>query len=434
MNFGMTDPHTTDFSLLESRTPAQIAEGRDCPSIQSAFATARAARLPVTLRGAGHSCNGLSLSDNGLLLRIFGDAPPIEWESDETLIAPAAASWNDVERAANARGRAVAVLPDYLDLSVGGTLSVGGYGVRSIIHGSQVDLVLRLRLVTPDGRVHDCSRDQDPDLFRFALAGVGGLGAIESAAVRTIPLRRTMRLFAYRHPSFCALAASLDPILAGDRPPPDAFLGAWLRLGPPAAHGILSEYGLDEDPDGAVSPGALPAARPAAVETIHLYPFWSHARRAALIDSLDGHHRLWADWIFPAQSLPAFAQFLDEQMRDPAFSATLRVAYLLGIGRPAGKIDLPFEAASGLPGDGLRFGIGLYHFVRTGDGAAIEQAHRSLDVFSAFALARGARPYLYGRHALPAEARRRLYGPTLLALAALRARHDPDSRLHHPLL
>ena len=35
--------------------------------------------------------------------------------------------------------------------SSGGTLSVGGYGVDSIVRGAQVDQVTRLRLILPDG-------------------------------------------------------------------------------------------------------------------------------------------------------------------------------------------------------------------------------------------------------------------------------------------
>ena len=44
------------------------------------------------------------------------------------------------------------MLTDYLELSVGGTLAVGGVGATSIEPGVQSDHVLELEVVTGEGR------------------------------------------------------------------------------------------------------------------------------------------------------------------------------------------------------------------------------------------------------------------------------------------
>jgi cytokinin dehydrogenase len=57
------------------------------------------------------------------------------------------------------------VLADYLRLSVGGTLTVGGVGAMTARHGLQADNVLELDVVTGRGDLLTCSPERHPDLF-----------------------------------------------------------------------------------------------------------------------------------------------------------------------------------------------------------------------------------------------------------------------------
>ena len=64
----------------------------------------------------------------------------------------AGATWRAVLGATLARGLTPPVLTNYLGLSVGGTLAVGGIGGTSSRYGMQTDNVLALDVVTGDGR------------------------------------------------------------------------------------------------------------------------------------------------------------------------------------------------------------------------------------------------------------------------------------------
>ena len=55
------------------------------------------------------------------------------------------------------RGLTPPVLTDYLNLSVGGTLAVGGVGATTPRYGLQSDNVLEIDVVTGRGEVLTCS-------------------------------------------------------------------------------------------------------------------------------------------------------------------------------------------------------------------------------------------------------------------------------------
>ncbi|NNE77710.1 MAG: FAD-binding oxidoreductase, partial [Pricia sp.] len=72
-----------------------------------------------------------------------------------------------------------------------------GVGYLTKAHGASSDNILKVTLVTEDGKVHMCSREQEPDLF-FAVRGAApNLGVVTEIKVQ-----------AYMHPdAFCTLCA-----------------------------------------------------------------------------------------------------------------------------------------------------------------------------------------------------------------------------------
>src|SRR5437588_9356342 len=79
------------------------------------------------------------------------------------------------------------VLTDYLELTVGGTLSAGGIGGTSHRHGPQVDHVRELEVVTGTGEIVTCSPASNTAVFSGALAGYGQAGIITRATIPLIP-------------------------------------------------------------------------------------------------------------------------------------------------------------------------------------------------------------------------------------------------------
>ena len=101
--------------------------------------------------------------------------------------AQAGATWGDVATHAQARGLVPPLVPDFPDLSVGGTLSVGGIGPESFRLGTLADSALELYVVTGAGEFITCSEQRHQDLFHGVLAGLGQLAIIVSARLRLVP-------------------------------------------------------------------------------------------------------------------------------------------------------------------------------------------------------------------------------------------------------
>ena len=77
-----------------------------------------------------------------------------------------------------AQRRTPPVLTKYLGMTVGGTLSAGGFGITTHRYGAQVDQVRELEVVTGEANVVRCSEREQRALFEAALAGQGQCGII----------------------------------------------------------------------------------------------------------------------------------------------------------------------------------------------------------------------------------------------------------------
>ena len=95
--------------------------------------------------------------------------------------------WTELLQESLKRRLTPPVLAEYQEITVGGTLSVGGIGVSSPQYGSQGDSVLELDVVTGDGRLVTCSPASNSDLFNAALGGLGQGGLIVRARVKLVP-------------------------------------------------------------------------------------------------------------------------------------------------------------------------------------------------------------------------------------------------------
>ena len=94
------------------------------------------------------------------------------------------------------------MVPDYLDLSVGGTLVVGGVGSRIWRSGVVADNLLELRVVTGRGEQVSCSPTRNPRLFDAVRAGLGQVAVITGATLPLVPAPRRVRRFLLYYPTW----------------------------------------------------------------------------------------------------------------------------------------------------------------------------------------------------------------------------------------
>ncbi|MEV0218233.1 FAD-binding protein [Streptomyces sp. NPDC050704] len=183
-----------DFGHYMHRRPAAVLRPGSVGDVVAMVRFCNRHGLRVAPRGQGHGTNGQAQVEGGLVIETapLASIGPVGPASADVTVG-AGAKWSDVARATLAHGLTPPVFTDYLELSVGGTLSVGGLGGQSHQHGAQVDNVVELDVVTGAGELLRCSPVRHRDLFFAVLAGLGQCAVVVGATLRLVRAPETVR-------------------------------------------------------------------------------------------------------------------------------------------------------------------------------------------------------------------------------------------------
>ncbi|GAV56943.1 FAD_binding_4 domain-containing protein/Cytokin-bind domain-containing protein [Cephalotus follicularis] len=165
------------FALIRPSSPDDVA--------RVVKAVSRSSNLTVAARGNGHSINGQSMADRGLIvdMRSMGD-DHFEVVGSHCVDVSGGALWEDVlKRCVLEYGLAPRSWTDYLGLTVGGTLSNAGVSGQAFRFGPQTSNVTELEVVTGKGDVLTCTESENSELFFGVLGGLGQFGIITRARV-----------------------------------------------------------------------------------------------------------------------------------------------------------------------------------------------------------------------------------------------------------
>jgi cytokinin dehydrogenase len=185
-----TDPSTLALYAVDigndiHRTPIAVLYPANARDIQKAIRYCRRHRIKVAGRGHGHTTFGQSQVQGGLVIDM-ATLNQIHSIGSNRAVIGAGASWRDLVTAGLGSGVIPPVLTGYINLSIGGTLSVGGIST-SYKEGAQVDHVRELEVVTGKGDIVRCTAKKHDALFQAALAGLGQCGIITQATVDMVP-------------------------------------------------------------------------------------------------------------------------------------------------------------------------------------------------------------------------------------------------------
>ncbi|ONI85324.1 hypothetical protein ALI144C_13560 [Actinosynnema sp. ALI-1.44] len=202
-----------DWGRLVTRPPLAVLRPRTAEDVAAFARFAAEQSCPLVPRAEGHSSAGQAQAAGGFVVDTRALDAVHEIGADRIVVG-AGARWSRVLAETLPRGLTPPVLTDYLELSVGGTLSVGGIGGATQHHGLQVDTVLSLDVVTPDGELVTCSADQHADLFDNVRAGYGKYGIIVSATIRLIPAHTRARRYQLYYDDLSVFLADQRRLLA----------------------------------------------------------------------------------------------------------------------------------------------------------------------------------------------------------------------------
>jgi cytokinin dehydrogenase len=205
-----------DYGHIVHHRPVAVLRPGSARDIQKLVLFANRHRLTVAMRGQGHSTYGQAQARAGVVIDSRTLATIHRVASDHAVV-DAGVQWLDLIKAALAQGRTPPVATDYLGLSIGGTLSVGGIGGASSHHGLLVDNVLSLEVVTGRGALVRCSPTVRPDLFHAVLGGLGQFAMITRATVRLTPAATTARVYHLTYPDLASFLAAQRAAVADRR-------------------------------------------------------------------------------------------------------------------------------------------------------------------------------------------------------------------------
>jgi FAD/FMN-containing dehydrogenase len=147
---------------------------------------ARANHLKISIAGARHSMGGHTIYPGGIVIDML---PFSRMELDATnliLHVQAGARWSDVLEFLNKRGLSVEVMQSNDDFSVGGSISVNCHGWQ-FNHAPIACTVQSFRLMLANGKIVNCSRTDNSELFSLALGGYGLFGIILDVDLHVVP-------------------------------------------------------------------------------------------------------------------------------------------------------------------------------------------------------------------------------------------------------
>ncbi|MDL4816047.1 D-arabinono-1,4-lactone oxidase [Actinomadura opuntiae] len=171
----------------QQAAPHRVATPGSTAEVAAAVRSAASDGLTVRMTGTGHSFTGAAVAE-GVLLR--PDAlTAVRSVDTATGLATVEAGLplHAFNRVLAEHGLALANMGDIQEQTVAGALQTATHGTGRDAAGL-ASQVAALELVLADGSTVTCSRDERPELFDAARAGLGALGVVTAITWKTVPI------------------------------------------------------------------------------------------------------------------------------------------------------------------------------------------------------------------------------------------------------
>jgi cytokinin dehydrogenase len=409
-----------DFGRIVRRTPACVLLPGSERDVATIIRWAGGSGRKIAPQGQRHSVYGRAQARDGIVIDMTRLCAVHQVESDKVAVG-AGTKWSAVLAATLPRGRTPAVLTDYLELSVGGTLVVGGVGSATFRYGMQTDNILELDVVTGKGEAITCSPHSNADLFETVRAGLGQVGAITRATIKLIPAPEKARRYLLTYPDLRTLLMDQRLLAAENRF--DAVQGSILPMPTGWAFRLDAAryFSADKPDDNALLAGLSDDRAAAKLSTV---TYLEYLNRLAALEQL---LRSNGQWFHPH---PWLMTFVGDSSVEAVVSGELDALTPADLGT-FGQITLSAfrrPVATGLlrlPADDLLYAFNL---VRIPTTDAVAEAARLIDANRAiYERVRAAGGTLYPVSALPMSPDdwRRHFGPAWARLRDAKQDFDP---------
>jgi FAD/FMN-containing dehydrogenase len=181
------DEARQSFNGMIDRRPAVIVQPATTEEAAAAVKAARAAGLPVAVRGGGHSVSGAAMADGAVVVDLRRMRSVRVDLGRRLAYAQGGALWEDVDGATVPHALFVPG-GTFVDTGIGGLTLTGGIGFLMGTGGLTCDNIVGATLVTADGSIVTAGEGGDPELLWALRGGGGNFGVVTEFAFGLHPL------------------------------------------------------------------------------------------------------------------------------------------------------------------------------------------------------------------------------------------------------
>lgn len=187
----MAPDTVNDITQLNPIRVARVAEPRLLDEVTALIAGHQG---PISIGGGRFSQGGQTACDGALFIdmRTFNRILRID-EAAREITVETGVTWRQIQEAVDPLGLSPDIMQSFCNFTVGGSLSVNCHG-DYVGFGPVIESVRSIRIVTADGSIRTASRTENSELFRAAIGGYGGVGAIVEATLELAENARLERL------------------------------------------------------------------------------------------------------------------------------------------------------------------------------------------------------------------------------------------------
>jgi FAD/FMN-containing dehydrogenase len=141
--------------------------------------------LKISIAGARHTMGGHTIYPNGIVLNML---PYKQMELDTTnniLTIGSGALWEDALKYLDKYGKSIAIMQAFSSFSIGGSISVNGHGWQKNLPPIAAS-VISFTLLTQNGEIKNCSRQENQELFKLVIGGYGLFGVILDVKLKVV--------------------------------------------------------------------------------------------------------------------------------------------------------------------------------------------------------------------------------------------------------
>jgi FAD/FMN-containing dehydrogenase len=187
-DFSNQSSNQTDFGHIYYDIPHEIFYPESVEELALLLKELNSQDKLVTIRNAGHSVNGQTLTDKVQVNVSKINKVSFDEENLEVRTGPGA-SWDEVFQCIGLPKYSLPIFPNNpgQQIHIGGTACVGGCGLYITTRGGMWNHIKSIKLVTMTGEIIECDRQKNSELLQYSLGGLGRLGVIAEMVLNVEP-------------------------------------------------------------------------------------------------------------------------------------------------------------------------------------------------------------------------------------------------------